>query len=179
MKNKNIKLSAIGFLMVTIPLLSLAAETLDSDPTSPLIPGTMQVGGTINQSSQTNQTSGSVSAPTQTSGTSGSFSAPTKTPTSAKSGGTQVISLPNPLGSIKTIPELIGRLVDWLIYIASIAILPAMIIYAAYQFLTAGGNPDAVTSARHTLTWAVVGYALLLISKGIESIIRQILTGSF
>ncbi|GEM_PF-4661418 len=167
MKNK---LSILGFLIITFPLLSLAAETIDSDPTSPIIPGTMQVGGIP---TQTSQTGGSVPAPTQSSGTSGSLPAPTKSTT----GRTQTISLPNPLGAIKTIPELIGRLVDWLIFIASIAVLPAMIIWGAYQLLTAGGNSDAVTSARHTITWAVVGYALLLISKGIEFIIRDVLTG--
>lgn len=88
----------------------------------------------------------------------------------------QSITLPNPLGATKTIPELIGKIVDWLILIASIAVLPFMIIWGAYQFLMAGGNPDKVTEGRHTITWAVVGYGLLLLSKGIELIIRDILT---
>lgn len=95
---------------------------------------------------------------------------------SGSQGSSQVISLPNPLGSTKTIPELIGKIVDWLILIASIAVLPFMIIWGAYQFLMAGGNPDKVTEGRHTITWAIVGYALLLLSKGIELIVQDILT---
>ncbi len=116
-----------------------------------------------------------LAAPTD--GSTGIAPAPTKLPVSGtKTSGTQVISLPNPLGSVKTIPELIVRIVDWLIFIASVAVLPFMIIWGAYQMLTAGGNPEGVTNARHTITWAIVGYALLLISKGIELIIKDVLT---
>lgn len=92
---------------------------------------------------------------------------------------TQSITLPNPLGATKTIPELIGKIVDWLILISSIAVLPFMIIWGAYQLLMAGGNPDKVIEGRHTITWAVVGYGLLLLSKGIEFIIQDVLTGKF
>ena len=89
---------------------------------------------------------------------------------------TQSITLPNPLGATKTIPDLIGKIVDWLILIASIAVLAFMIIWGAYQFLMAGDNPEKVKEGRDTITWAIVGYGLLLLSKGIEFIIRDILT---
>ncbi len=114
-------------------------------------------------------------APKPSGGATTIFPAPIQSPVTGKTGGTQIISLPNPLGTVKTIPELIGRIVDWLIFIASIAILPFMIIWGAYQLLMAGGNPENVTKGRHTITWAVIGYALLLISKGIEFIIRDVL----
>lgn len=90
---------------------------------------------------------------------------------------TQVIKLPNPLGTTQTIPDLIGKIVDWLIMIASIAVFPAMIIWGAYQFLMAGSDPEKVTEGRHTITWAIVGYALLILSKGIELIIQNTLKG--
>lgn len=99
--------------------------------------------------------------------------------TSQSAGGTQTITLPNPLGTTSTIPDLIGKIVDWLIMIASVAVLPFMIIWGAFQILGAGDNPDKVTEGRHTITWAVIGYALLLLSKGIELIIQQVLTGKF
>ena len=104
----------------------------------------------------------------------GTFPAPSVKP--INSGSSQTISLPNPLGSTNTIPQLIGKIVDWLILIASIAVLPFMIVWGAYQFLMAGGNPDKVTEGRHTITWAIVGYGLLLLSKGIELIVQDILT---
>lgn len=93
--------------------------------------------------------------------------------------GTQVITLPNPLGTTSTIPDLISKIVDWLIMIASVAVLPFMIIWGAFQMLGAGSNPEKVTEGRHTITWAVIGYALLLLSKSIELIIKQVLTGKF
>ncbi|MDE2001641.1 MAG: hypothetical protein KGI60_03720 [Patescibacteria group bacterium] len=96
-------------------------------------------------------------------------------PANPPTGNSQSITLPNPLGNTSTIPDLIGKLVDWLIYIASIAILPAMIVWGAYKFLMAGGDPEKVTEGRHTLTWAVVGYALILLSKSIEIIIQNFL----
>ncbi len=87
----------------------------------------------------------------------------------------QTIKLPNPLGTTQTIPDLIGKIVDWLILIASIAILPFMIIWGAYQLLMAGSKPEKVIEGRHTITWAVVGYGLLLLSKSIELIIQSVL----
>lgn len=85
--------------------------------------------------------------------------------------------MPNPLGSTQTIPDLIGKIVDWLILISSIAVLPFMIIWGAYQMLMAGSNPEKVIEGRHTITWAMIGYGLLLLSKSIEIIIQRILTG--
>ena len=102
--------------------------------------------------------------------------APTKTSATGKSGGTQSITLPNPLGSgTKTLGDLVNKIVDWLILISSVAVLPFMIVWGAFQLLSAGGNEENVTKGRHTITWAVVGYGLLLISKGVQSIITEIL----
>lgn len=109
------------------------------------------------------------------------ITAPAPSPSSGtgSQSGSQTITLPNPLGATQTIPQLIGRIVDWLILIASIAILPFMIIWGAYQLLMAGSNPEKVIEGRHTITWAIVGYGLLLLSKGIEYIIQDVLTGKF
>lgn len=176
MKNK-ITLIIISSALISFPAVSFAITCYYSDTGFSLtaIGGTCPAGTSPNKPAQSQAQSIPSNTSGQTGGGTSIFPAPTQTQTSGKT-GTQIISLPNPLGSVKTIPELIGRLVDWLIFIASIAILPAMIVWGAYQLLTAGGNPDAVTSARHTITWAVVGYALLLISKGIEFIIRDVLT---
>ncbi len=96
-------------------------------------------------------------------------------PTKIKSSVAIPIKLPNPLGSTQTIPQLIDRIVNFLITIASFAILPFMIVWGAYQLLMSAGEPAAVKSGRETITWAVIGYALLLISKGIILIIQEVL----
>lgn len=89
------------------------------------------------------------------------------------SGGSQTITIPNPLGAA-SFEELIVRLNRWLLVIAA-PILTLMIVIGAFQILTAAGNPENITKGRHTITYAVIGYALLLLSSGIIFIIRQVL----
>jgi len=88
-------------------------------------------------------------------------------------GRTQVITLPNPLQA-KTFQELIQRIVNWLLVIGA-PILVLMIIIGAFQIMTGAGNPEKITMGRRTITYAVFGYALLLISNGIILIIKQLL----
>lgn len=97
-------------------------------------------------------------------------------PTQIKNSATVPIKLPNPLGSTQTIPQLIDKIVNFLITIASFTILPAMIVWGAFQILMSAGKPEAVKAGRETITWAVLGYALLLISKGIILIIQEVLS---
>lgn len=109
-------------------------------------------------------------------GSTGIAPAPTQLPSAGKTNNAQTITLPNPLGSgTKSLSDLVNKIVDWLILISSVAVLPFMIVWGAFQLLSAGGNEEKVTEGRHTITWAVVGYGLLLISKGVQSIITEIL----
>jgi len=82
------------------------------------------------------------------------------------------ICLPNPLGRTDSISELIKEIVDWLAQIGGI-IAVGMIIWGAIQMLTAGGNPEKIEKAKKTIFWTVVGYAIILIGWGIETIIRN------
>ncbi|MBI3046276.1 MAG: hypothetical protein HYY86_01890 [Candidatus Harrisonbacteria bacterium] len=93
----------------------------------------------------------------------------------AKSGGSgiQPIRLPNPLQA-NTFQELIGRVVNFLLAIGA-PILVLMIIIGAFQIMTGAGNPENITKGRQTITYAIIGYALLLLSKGITLIIEQLL----
>jgi large-conductance mechanosensitive channel len=50
------------------------------------------------------------------------------------------------------------------------------IIVAAFNFLTAGGNPEKIQSARSQITWAVVAIAIALISVGAAQIIKTFIT---
>lgn len=84
------------------------------------------------------------------------------------------IKLPNPLGSVSTIPQLIDRISDWLLGLAT-ALLPLMIVWGAFKILVSGGKPETVKEGREIITYAVLGYALLLISKGIILIIKEVL----
>lgn len=108
------------------------------------------------------------SAPAFPSGTSGSGG---QAPAS-ESTYNQTIKINNPLKS-NDISELINRIVNWLLVIGA-PILALMIIIGAFQILTAAGNAEQVTLGRKTITYAVVGYILLLISTGITKIIADL-----
>lgn len=61
-------------------------------------------------------------------------------------------------------------------FIGAIAII--MILVAAFQFLTAGGDAEKVKTARGTITWAVIGIVVALISFNIPGILSSFLGGS-
>lgn len=94
-------------------------------------------------------------------------------PLKPTSGRTQTIDLPNPLKAT-SFAELINRITNWLLVIGA-PILVLMIIIGAFQIMTGAGNPENITKGRHTITYAIIGYALLLISSGITLIIEQLL----
>jgi len=61
-------------------------------------------------------------------------------------------------------------------FIGAIAVI--MILVAAFQFLTAGGDAEKVKVARGTITWAVMGIVVALISFNIPGILSSFLGGS-
>ena len=83
--------------------------------------------------------------------------------------------LQNPLQA-DSFTELIEDIIDW---IANIGILIAvgMIIYAGVLFMIAGGSEEKITTARKTLTWSLVGLAILIMGKNWIALIESILGG--
>ena len=106
------------------------------------------------------------------------FPAPPVVPNPQGSGSSQnsgSIEIPNPL-KVNSISALIDRIVTYIITIATI-LLPLAVIYAAYLFMSSGGDTEKITLGRKTILWTVVGYALILISKGVTLIVADILGG--
>ena len=90
----------------------------------------------------------------------------------------QSITIPNPLGSGgKDIPTLIDTIATWLLEIGT-TIAVIIVIWAAFLFMTSGGNQEKVTMARKTLWYAIIGLALLILAKGVTSIIQNLLSGN-
>ncbi len=94
--------------------------------------------------------------------------------TTGGSGGGGTISLPNPIG-VESFTELIYRIIDFLAFTIGPAAVTLMILIGAFQILMAGGNPEKVTMGRKTITYAVIGFAILLLADGIIYIIVNIL----
>jgi len=50
-----------------------------------------------------------------------------------------------------------------------------MIMIAAFFLLTAAGNPQRVDKAKQIILWTVIGLAIILLAKGLISVLRQII----
>jgi len=70
--------------------------------------------------------------------------------------------------------DLIKSITKWIFSIVmAIAIL--FIILAAWYFLTAAGNPEAIAKARQMLIYAIVGIAVALLAAGLPALINAFL----
>lgn len=105
--------------------------------------------------------------------TSGTWLESQTPPTTQSNSLGRTITIPNPLKTTSFI-KLIDRITNWLLIIGA-PIMTLMIIVGAFQLMIARGDSTKVTTGRQTITWAVVGYALLLLSKSLIFIINEVL----
>jgi hypothetical protein len=71
------------------------------------------------------------------------------------------IKLVNPLGSTKTLPELIDGILRIVLTIG-IPLIALMIIYSGFKFVMAQGNPKELEEARRNLLYVLIGAGILL-----------------
>ncbi len=82
------------------------------------------------------------------------------------------IELPDPLVKGTTIETVFSRIVSALrVVIPSIA--AGVIVYAAFQILTAGGDLNKFATAKKTIGYAVAGLALFLVADLIIGVIAE------
>jgi|SRR3989344_1267119 len=86
------------------------------------------------------------------------------------------IRIPNPLKA-DTITGVLDSIMTYLIMVGA-PIVAIMVIYGGFQILTAGGTPEKFTTGRKTILYAVIGYGIIIISKGVTLILKQLLGGS-
>ncbi len=89
-------------------------------------------------------------------------------------GETTGVELPNPLGKGATFITIINNILNYLIYI-SVPILALMILIGGFQILTSRDNPEKITKGKTTITYAVIGFTIILISKGVALILLKIM----
>jgi len=84
------------------------------------------------------------------------------------------VGISNPLSGIADdIPGLIGYILYLARWIAgSIAVL--MIVVGAYQILFSAGDPKGWEKGKQTITWAVVGFAIVLLAQVVVDIIKEL-----
>ncbi len=82
----------------------------------------------------------------------------------------------NGVATLKCIPAVFQNVVNGLLIFSGIVAV-FMILYAGYKYISAGGDPKQADSARNTLTYAVIGLVIILISFFIVNFISG-LTGT-
>jgi hypothetical protein len=85
------------------------------------------------------------------------------------------IKLDNPLGANATIPSILKRIFNQLAWILTFCI-PIIIIVGAFQMMFSAGNPEKFATGQKTITYAIIGYVIILMANGLVSIVTKILT---
>ena len=71
--------------------------------------------------------------------------------------------------------DIIRQVVRW-VYIIFFIIAVLLIIFAAFSYLWAGGDPEKVNEAKNKLIYAAVAIAVAFLAVGFEVIVRNFLT---
>ncbi len=86
-------------------------------------------------------------------------------------------------GSINSVNQLIGQpgsllcnIVNWVFYLL-IVLTIIFVLYAAFKYLTAAGDPEKVKAAGSTLLYAAVAVVIALIAKGLPMIVSNFIGG--
>ncbi len=83
------------------------------------------------------------------------------------------VTIENPL-KYGTIPEVVAAIANF-IFIISIPITSLMVVIGGVMFMTSGGDPKKVEQAKKLLLYAVIGLAIILLSKTIAAVIENVL----
>jgi hypothetical protein len=62
------------------------------------------------------------------------------------------------------------------LFILSIPIVTVMILYGAFQILTAAGEPAKIEIGKKTIWYAIIGFGVVLIAGGISDLINNFMT---
>lgn len=82
--------------------------------------------------------------------------------------------LQNPLAS-DNIVTLLNGIIDAIVTYIAPPIVAIIVIVGAFQILFAGGDEEKFKTGKKAIYYAVIGYAILLLARGIVFIIREIL----
>lgn len=62
-----------------------------------------------------------------------------------------------------------------IIFTVLLVVAVVFVLLAAFQFITGGGNAEALEQARSKLIWATVGVGVALLAQAIPTVVRNIL----
>lgn len=88
--------------------------------------------------------------------------------------GTAPTELPIIITGAGEVILMIENVANWLFAIL-LAVALIFILYSAFLFMTAAGDPSRVTSARQTLVYALIGVAIAFLTRGLIVILKSII----
>ena len=68
----------------------------------------------------------------------------------------------------------IYRITDWIFFFL-MAIVVIMVLFGAFNLLTAGGEPDKIAKGRNYILWAAVGFIVALLAWTVPGIAKLIM----
>jgi hypothetical protein len=85
------------------------------------------------------------------------------------------VCVENPLHA-NNFEELLDNIINFIFWVG-MALVPIMIIIAGFNFVTAGGDPKKVTTAKNIILWTAVGLIIILMAKGLTAVFMGIIGG--
>jgi len=83
------------------------------------------------------------------------------------------ISFVNPAGATSLF-DVINVTGDW-IFSFAIVIGPLLLVVAGIIYMTAGGDPGRISTAKRIILWTIIGFIIILLSRGLIVVLRSIL----
>jgi hypothetical protein len=81
-----------------------------------------------------------------------------------------------PISNLNDVSGTIENIVNWAIYMFWIVAV-AFLFWAAYLFLTAGGDEEKVKEAKQRIKYALIAAAVAILSTGIDYIVWNLIIG--
>lgn len=75
--------------------------------------------------------------------------------------------------SLKCIPFFLGNIISALIMLSAVTAV-FFIVYSGIKFITSGGDPIKVESAKRTMTFAIIGLVIVLLSFVIMKVFSRV-----
>jgi len=83
------------------------------------------------------------------------------------------IEFKSPIGNM-SIEEFLYKIAS-AIFILSLVVAPLMLVIAGVLFVTSGGNPQQIDTAKRLILYTLIGFVIILIARGIIQLLKPIL----
>jgi hypothetical protein len=89
-------------------------------------------------------------------------------------GEVPTVTIPDTVTSAGNFIELLENLVNWVFVVVMVG-ATVFIVLAGWQFITGGGDAQAVAQARNKLLYAAIGIVVAVLSRGIVTAVRSLI----